>query len=194
MLLRAFAFLLLVIPAWAEVELHLTFRMLEKVISEQVFTAEGRKYVRGSKTAKCSFAYLEAPQIGEAAGRLIVRAKFTGRSAMDFLGRCVGMGESFDVIILATPYADQTLLRLKEVVVEPADGRKTLYSRQVCAGLAAELPRQMQFDIAPEAKRILEAPMLDFPFTRTLSAFQVPRVFMTTEAVVVALTFRLRVE
>lgn len=194
MLLRAFAFLLCLVPAWAEVELHLTFRMLEKVISEQVFTAEGRKYVRGSQSAKCSFAYLEKPQIGETAGRLIVRAKFTGRSAMDFLGRCVGMGESFDVIILATPYVDQTLLRLKEVVVEPADGRKTLYSRRVCAGLASELPRQMQFDIAPEAKRILEAPSLDFPFTRTLSGFQVPRVFMTAEAVVVALTFRLRVE
>jgi hypothetical protein len=194
LLLRAFAFLLCAAPAWAEVELHLTFRMLEKVISEQVFTAEGRKYVRGSKTAKCSFAYLEMPRIGETAGKLIVRAKFTGRSAMDFLGRCVGMGESFDVIILATPYVDQTLLRLKEVVVEPADGRKTLYSRRVCEGLATELPRQMQFDIAPEAKRILEAPSLDFPFSRSLSAFQVPRVFMTPEAVVVALTFRLRIE
>lgn len=194
MLLRAFALLLYIAPAWAEVELHLTFPMLGKVIGEQVFNAEGRKYVRGSKAAKCSYAYLEAPHIGEAAGRLIIRAKFTGRSAMDFLGRCVGMGESFDVVILATPYADQTLLRLKEVVVEPADGRRTMYSRRVCEGLAAELPRQMQFDIAPEAKRILEAPSVDFPFTRTLTAFEVPRVFMTPEAVVVALTFRLRIQ
>ncbi len=193
-MLRALAFLLYALPACAEVELHLTFRMLEKVIREQVFTAEGRKYVRGSKTAKCSYAYLESPRIGEAAGRLIVRARFTGRSAMDFLGRCVGMGESFDVVILATPYVEQTQLRLKDVVVEPADGRKTLYSRRVCDGLTAELPRQMQFDIAPEAKRILEAPSPDFPFLRSLSGLQVPRVFMTPEAVVVALAFRLRVE
>jgi hypothetical protein len=194
LLLRVLAFLLCAVPAWAEVELHLTFRMLEKVISQQMFTADGRKYVRGSQTAKCSYAYLEAPQIGETAGRLIVRAKFTGRSAMDFLGRCVGMGESFDVVILATPYVDQTLLRLKDVVVEPADGRKTLFSRRVCASLAAELPRQMQFDIAPDAKRILEAPSPDFPHARAVSEFRVPRVFMTVEAVVVALAFRLRVE
>ena len=180
--------------AWADVELHLAFRMLEKVVSEQVFTVEGRKYVRGSKTDKCTFAYLEAPRIGESGGRLIVRARFTGRSAMDFLGRCVGLGESFDVIILATPYADKTLLRLRDVVVEPADGRRSLYSRRVCDALTAELPRQMSFDIAPEAKRILEVPIPNFPCERRLSDLQVPWVTMTPEAVVVALSFRLRVQ
>ena len=189
-----FFFFVLPVAAWADVELHLTFRMLEKVVSEQVFTAEGRKYVRGSKTDKCTFAYLEAPRIGETGGRLIVRARFTGRSAMDFLGRCVGVGESFDVIILATPYVDKTLLRLKDVVVEPADGRRGIYSRRVCVGLKAELPRQMLFDLAPEAKRILEAPTLNFPFERTLTDFQVPWVTVTPEAVVVALSFRLRVQ
>ena len=191
---RALFFFVLPVAAWADVELHLTFRMLEKVVSEQVFTAEGRKYVRGSKTDRCTFAYLEAPRIGETGGRLIVRARFTGRSAMDFLGRCVGMGESFDVIILATPYVDKTRLRLKDVVVEPSDGRRSLYSRRVCDGLTAELPRQMLFDIAPEAKRILEAPTPNFPFERTLSEFQVPWVTVTPEAVVVALSFRLRVQ
>ena len=194
MLFRALLCLVLPSVAWADVELHLAFRMLEKVVSEQVFTVEGRKYVRGSKTDKCTFAYLEAPRIGESGGRLIVRARFTGRSAMDFLGRCVGLGESFDVIILATPYADKTLLRLRDVVVEPADGRRSLYSRRVCDALTAELPRQMSFDIAPEAKRILEVPIPNFPFERRLSDLQVPWVTMTPEAVVVALSFRLRVQ
>lgn len=193
-MLRVLAFVLSAVPACAEVELHLSFRMLETVIREQLFSTEGRKYVRGSPAAKCSFAYLESPQISEAAGRLVLRARFTGRSGMDFLGRCVGTGDSFDVVILATPYADQTLLRLKDVVAEPADGRKTLYARRVSEALAAELPRQLQFDLAPAAKRILEAPSPDFPYTRTLTAFHVPRVFMLPEAVVVALSFRLRVE
>ena len=98
------------------------------------------------------------------------------------------------MIILATPYADKTLLRLRDVVVEPADGRRSLYSRRVCDALTAELPRQMSFDIAPEAKRILEVPIPNFPFERRLSDLQVPWVTMTPEAVVVALSFRLRVQ
>jgi hypothetical protein len=193
-LLRTLLLLISALPAWADVELHLTFRLLEKVVSEQVFTTEGRKYVRGTKTDKCTYAYLESPKIGETGGRLIVRAKFTGRSAVDLFGRCVGLGESFDVVILATPYVDKTLLRLKEVVVEPADGRKSLYSRRVCEGLAYELPRQMQFDIAPEARRILEASSSELPFKRQVLDLQVPRVSMAVDAVIIALAIRLRLE
>ena len=70
-------------PALAQVELHLTFGVLQKVIAAQVFTDQGRKYVKGSKDKRCSFAYLENPRVGEADGRLLVRAKFSGRSAWD---------------------------------------------------------------------------------------------------------------
>ncbi len=52
----------------------------------------------------------------------------------------------------------------------------------------------MRFDIASESKRILEAPTPNFPFERTLSELQVPWVTVTPEAVVVALSFRLRVQ
>ena len=46
-----------------------------------MFTDDGRRYVRGNRDAKCSYAWLEKPQIGGYEGKLIVRARFTGRSA-----------------------------------------------------------------------------------------------------------------
>jgi len=51
------------VPAFAA-DIELRFDALERIISEQIFTQEGRKYVRGTPATKCQFAYLEAPRIG----------------------------------------------------------------------------------------------------------------------------------
>ena len=44
------------------VEVHLQFGALERMLSKQVFTQDGRKYVKGSQKTPCNFAYLEHPQ------------------------------------------------------------------------------------------------------------------------------------
>ena len=53
----------------AAVELHIQFGALERMLTEQVFSQEGRRYVHGSKTQKCNFAYLEKPQVRGEGGR-----------------------------------------------------------------------------------------------------------------------------
>ena len=77
--------LALCLPAHA-VELHLQYGALERMIAEAVFTQDGRRYVHNDKSNKCNFAYLEKPQIQGADGRLRIRAKFTGRSALNVIG------------------------------------------------------------------------------------------------------------
>src|ERR1039458_10792453 len=63
------------------------------------------------KNDKCNFAYLEKPQIQGEGGRLRIRARFTGRSALNMLGQCVGLGDAFTVVIAATPqYRDGNLI------------------------------------------------------------------------------------
>src|SRR5215467_2726674 len=100
--LRQLATFLLLLPNISRaVELHIEFAALERILSEQLFTQEGRRYVRGSKTNKCSFAYLERPRVEGQAGRLLIHAKFKGRSAANFFGGCVGPGDDFDLTINA---------------------------------------------------------------------------------------------
>ena len=84
-------------------ELQIQYTALSKILAQQVFTQEGRKYVRGDKDQRCNFAYLEHPEISGNNGHLWIRARFTGRSARNFLGRCVGLGDSFDLQIFASP-------------------------------------------------------------------------------------------
>ena len=52
------------------------------MLAEQVFTQEGRRYVRGTKAAKCNYAYLEKPQMRGENGLLRIKANFSGRSAL----------------------------------------------------------------------------------------------------------------
>ena len=71
-------------------ELHLQFGALERMLADQVFTQEGRRYVHGNQNAKCNFAYLEKPRMEGDAGRLAIHARFTGRSAMNSSGSAWG--------------------------------------------------------------------------------------------------------
>jgi len=183
-------YLFSVLPAFAQVELHLTFGVLQKVIGAQVFTEDGRRYVKGSKEKRCSFAYLENPRVGEADGRLLVRAKFSGRSALTVLGQCVGVGDSFDVLIRMTPYAEKSLLRLREVEVA-SDGKKGIYARAVCKALAETIPRVLVYDFGPDFKRALEAEQPGVPFKKSVDKMTVQGIRVSKEALVLHLGLQL---
>ena len=49
-------------------DLEIRYSALERMVAAQMFTQEGRRYVRGNQAAKCQYAYLEAPKLS-AAGR-----------------------------------------------------------------------------------------------------------------------------
>ena len=177
-------------PAMAQVELHLTFGVLQKVIGQQVFTEDGRKYVKGSREKRCSFAYLENPRVGEADGRLLVRARFSGRSALNVLGQCVGLGDSFDVVVRMSPYADKSILRLRDVEVV-SDGKRGVYARAVCKGLAETIPRVLVYDFGPDFKRTLEAENPGIPFKKTVDDLVVQGMRVSKEALVLQLGLKL---
>src|SRR5664279_6310026 len=105
MLKRYLLVLLLAVwpPVARAVEMHIQFGALERMIAEAVFTQDGRRYVHNDKSNKCNFAFLEKPQIQGADGHLRIRAKFTGRSALNVIGQCVGLGDAFYVVVTATP-------------------------------------------------------------------------------------------
>ena len=188
--MKTLLLLLATLPAFAQVELHLTFGVLQKVIAAQVFTEEGRKYVKGSKAQRCSFAYLENPRVGEADGRLVVRAKFSGRSALDVFSRCVGLGDSFDVVVRMTPYADKSILRLRDVEVA-SDGRNGMYSRAVCKALAETIPRVLVYDFAPDFKRALEAEQPGVPFPKKVDDLAVQSIRVSKDSLVLQLALKL---
>jgi hypothetical protein len=181
------------IPPARAVELHLQFDALQRMLAEQVFTQDGRRYVHGDKNNKCNFAYLEKPQIQGDAGRLRIRARFTGRTAINMLGQCMGLGDAFTVVITATPqYRDGNLVL--EKVAATGEGKSGYYIRRVCAVLAPSLERDFKYPLAKVAQNLLEDAGAQPGYKRELRRFQVPSVRVTADALVIDVDFDLTVK
>lgn len=185
-------FLHLLPACFAATQIEVHFSMLERVLANQVFTQEGRKYVRGSKTTPCNFAYLEKPHVSSNQGRISIRTRFTGKSALDMFGRCIGLGDSFEADILATPYHNGGKLALKNVEVRSLKA-DSYYIRKVRQTLAATIERDFSIQLLDAARKILEQPQ-NGSYKVSLSALEVQAIEIGDNAVKVIVDLRLAVQ
>lgn len=190
---RAAALALVAASIAPAVELHIQFGALERMLGEQVFTQEGRRYVHGSQSARCNFAYLEKPRIEADAGRLKIRARFTGRSALNMFGQCVGMGDAFDLVVTARPDYKDGNLRLQDVKVA-SDGRNGFYIRRVCSAMEASLARDFRYPLEKNATAILEDNTSQPGYQRELKSFSVSEVRVSGDALILVVDYRLTVK
>ncbi len=192
-MIRSVLLLLALSASAAAVELHIQFGALERMLGEQVFTQEGRRYVRGSKANKCNFAYLEKPQVRGEGGRLRMQARFTGRSALNVVGQCVGLGDAFDVVITAAPVYRNGALGLQEVKVT-SPGKSGYYIRRVSEALQASLAKDFQYALEAEARKMLEGAGAQPGYQREARKFTVPDIRVTNDALVLQVDFELTVK
>ena len=190
------------VPAFAA-ELELRYGVVEHVIAEQLFSQEGRLYVRGSKATKCKFAYLESPRVGALDGRLRVVARFSGRTALDMFGGCVGLGDSFDFTMLATPVVRNGALVLTDVKLSTP--RDSYYIRRVRQALSRSFSNDFKIEIRDQARHLLEQsaaaglnPSSNPPggsrYRRELTRFDLTGVLVQPDALVLVIDFRLVVK
>jgi hypothetical protein len=163
------------------------------MLSTQLFSEDGRRYVRGDRKAKCNYAWLESPNVRGENGRLVIRARFTGRTAWDVFGRCIGMGDSFDVRITSVPYFKDGYIGLSQTTAQP-EASGGFYARQVCSALAWSLNRDFRYPLASELKRALEDNALLPEYPRDLRRFSVIGIAMSDSAVILTLDFALAVK
>ncbi len=195
---RAFLLLPLFLSGARAAELQIYYGAIQKILAQEVFTQDGRRYVRGNPAAKCSFAYLEHPELRGENGRLILKARFTGRSALDVFGRCIGLGDSFDVYITAVPYYHNRSIGLRDVRVEGraarGEPRTGYYVRRVCAALGDSLREQFDYRVGDQAKRLLEQTAPQAAYRQELLDFFVPQIRVMPDALIVTVDFRLAVK
>jgi hypothetical protein len=174
-------------------EIQLAYNVLERLIAQQVFTDDGRKYVKGTKADKCTFAYLENPRISGANGRIAIKAKFTGRSAIDMFGRCMGVGDAFHLTVIGMPYYDKGRIAFKDISVET--DRDGFYIRRVRQALVQSLSKQFDYQIQNDAKKLLEQQTEPNPlFKRQLIKFDVTQIQAADKALILTVDFVLAVQ
>jgi hypothetical protein len=183
------------IPAFCA-ELELRYAAIERVIADQLFSQEGRLYVRGSKATKCKFAYLESPHVGAVEGRLRVTARFSGRTALDMFGGCVGLGDSFEFTLMATPVVKNGALAFKDANVSTP--RDSFYIRRVRQALTSSFSHDFKIEVRDQARHLLEqAPAQGAAkplYQEELASFELRDVRVEPNAVVLVMDFRLVVK
>ncbi len=183
--MKTLAALLVLSFAARAAELELRYSTLERIIGEQLFTQDGRHYVRGNKTTHCQFAYLEKPHIDGVGPRLRVKARFSGRSAVDVMGGCVGLGDSFDVTITASPGAKNGAIVFNDVNVETQ--KDTYYIRRVRVAMARSLAKDLKIEVRDQAKALLAS-------SGDLASFDLSDVRVTPSSLILVIEFKLVVK
>jgi hypothetical protein len=183
--------LLVALPAVAA-DLELRYSALERLISAQVFTEDGRKWVKGSAKTPCQFAYLERPRIAGDGDRLKIVAKFTGRSAIGLLGGCVGVGDAFEFTMTAMPVPVNGAISLTDVKV--ATERDSFYIRRVRQALQQNFGKDFKIQVKDQARHLLEQQQTGDTFQRELSAFNLNGVRVRADALVLEVEFKLVVK
>ena len=192
-MIRAAIWLMAAASAAHAVEIRIQFGALERMLAEQVFTQEGRRYVRGAKTDKCNFAYLEKPEVKSDGTRLRMRAHFTGRSSLNLIGQCVGLGDAFDAVITALPVYRNGTIGLQEVKVV-SGGKTSFYIRKVCAAMEASLTRDFKYPLEQSAQALLESPGASPQYKREVRKFNVPEIHVAEDALVLAVDFEMTIK
>jgi hypothetical protein len=178
-----------VVPAFAA-EIELRFDALERIIADQVFTQDGRKYVVGTPSVKCQFAYLEVPHImGAHNESLRVSARFSGRTALDLLGGCIGLGDSFDLTIVATPVVRKGAIAFKDVLITTT--KDSFYIRRVRAALMQAFAEKVKIDVKEQARKIFEHAREGSSYRAEMASFNLTEVRVTPNALVLVIDFRL---
>jgi hypothetical protein len=181
-------------PALAA-DLELRYAALERLVASQLFTQDGRRYVKGTPTAKCQYAYLEAPHfaaVDKAEGRLRISAKFSGRSSLDLFGGCVGMGDSFDLTIQASPVARKGVIVMDNVQISTV--KDSYYIRHVRQALTESFGKNFKIDVRDQAKALLEQSRENSSYQQELTGFDLSDVRVTPDALVLVVEFKLVVK
>jgi hypothetical protein len=172
--------------------LELRYGALERLIAQQLFTQDGRRYVRGDAKARCQYAYLEAPHVSSGNGPLKISAKFSGRSALDVFGKCMGMGDSFDLTIIAMPVVRKGAIGMDNVQVNTV--KDSYYIRRVREGVRQSFAKDFKIDVRDQARQLLEQPRANSTVQQELSDFDLNAVRVTGDALVLEIEFKLVVK
>jgi len=174
-------------------DLEIRYSALERMVAAQMFTQEGRRYVRGNHAAKCQYAYLEAPKLRAAGDRLEVAARFSGSSALDLFGRCVGMGDSFDLTLTAVPVPRKGAIAFQDTQVSTL--KDSYYIRRVRSAMMRSFDQDFKIDIRDQARRLLEQlATAGSIYQQELKDLDLAAIRVTPDALVLVVDFKLIVK
>ncbi|MDX2266506.1 MAG: hypothetical protein NW208_00235 [Bryobacter sp.] len=167
--------------------------MLEQQLSQQLFTQDGRHYVKGNPNPRCNFAFLIDPRFAARESSLVIRATFTGRSSLDLFGKCVGFGDSFPFEVLAEVDTDIGVLRIRNPRVT-LTGKTSFYARRVRGELEKSIASAIRYPIQEEVRKLLVAASQSGPYKVSIAKLAIRGLRVQANSLLVDVDTRFVVE
>jgi len=133
------------VPAPARAaDVTLSHAAIERLVWRELLTDAGRAYFEGGPQETCRYAFVQEPKVSGAEGRLRVRFLFSGRAGASVAGRCVGPGDTFDIVVSGVPALSGGVVSLAELRVEAP---QTAYFRLVSGLVERQLRERLRYPL-----------------------------------------------
>jgi len=179
-LLAAFA----TAPPATAAEITLSHAALERVVWQVLLTEGGRGYLEGGPNDSCRYAFVQEPKVTGVGGRLRIRFLFSGRAGAQVGGRCVGPGDTFDLVVSGVPALARGELYLEDLRVEAPD---TAYFRLVRSLVESQLGQRLRYPLKQDLDALAAARGAPAGFAISLQRLEMSRAQVDDEALRVSL-------
>jgi len=161
---------------------------IERLIWNVLLTDGGRAYLEGTSTEECRYAFIQEPRVSGLDGRLNVRFLFSGLAAAGVAGRCVGPGDTFDIVVSGVPALAAGVLYFRDLRVEAPD---TAYFRLVRSLVERELNARMRYPIQQDLSHVAATLAAPRGYSLSVDGMQLEGIEIDEEAVHLSLEFSL---
>jgi hypothetical protein len=132
-------------------DVTISYAALERVVWQVLLTEGGRGYFDGGPDDTCRYAFVQEPKVSGADGRLRIRFLFSGRAGAQVGGRCVGPGDTFDLVVSGVPALSGGELVFEDLKVEAPD---TVYFRLVSGLVESQLRQRLRYPLKQDLDRV----------------------------------------
>ena len=159
-----------VLPARA-VGIKISSEALERTLHKQLFTADGRYYIKGKPGSAC-YVYAEDPKVTFHDDRVWVHLKTHSKLGTSIRGACLGVSLSAEADVSLAPDAEGETIGFRDVRIEHLNTSKELNIFLV-PFLNGKLPQKMQLNAADLLRQALSQSANASGYTITLDDLKI---------------------
>jgi hypothetical protein len=175
-------------PVTDAADVTLSHAALERLVWKVMLTEGGRGYLEGGPDETCRYAFVQEPKVTGASGRLHIRFVFSGRAGAQVGERCVGVGDTFDLVVSGVPALARGELYLEDVSVEAPD---TAYFRLVSGLVETQLRQRLRYPLKQDLDQAAANMGVPAGFPMSVESLEMSHVQVDAEALHLSLDLRL---
>ncbi len=166
------------------VELTVSRQALERTLKQQLFSGtNGRYYVKGDAQSAC-FLYVQDPQLGFFAGRIVVRVKTYAKLGKRWGGSCLGIPLATSAEVSMLPDAEGETIGFRDARVDSVSDLKEL-NFLLLPFLRHQIPSRMKVNAADLLRKALAGSTASSGYAVSLDHLKIHSIVIEGDALVV---------